>query len=207
MLGADFATEASRRGTFAALASALGRTLPPAPAIPSEPGDVLVVVGPGAEALGAARALAVALRLDPARVRWCTRGPLAGLAGADLQVSGVAAAAEVRTSLRRADVPTVVAVDVPLGDAGGAWAAQMVQAWDATAVWGVLDSTRKPAALRSWLAGLPRVDAVVVTDTESAPDPAALLEGLPVPVAVVDGARATPHRWAALLCERLAGRR
>ncbi|MFC7575815.1 hypothetical protein ACFQX8_27930 [Klenkia terrae] len=207
MLGADFAAEASRRGTFAALASALGRALPAAPAIPSEPGDVLVVVGPGAEALGAARALAVALRLDPSRVLWCTRGPLAGLAAADAQISGAAAATEVRALLTGSDVPTVVAVDVPLGDAGGAWAAQMVQAWDATAVWGVLDSTRKPAALRSWLAGLPRVDAVVVTDTDSAPDPAALLEGLPVPVAVVDGARATPHRWAALLCERLAGRR
>ncbi|SDN59615.1 hypothetical protein SAMN05660199_00365 [Klenkia soli] len=206
VLGAGFAAEASRRGTFAALASALGRALPPAPAIPSEPGDVLVVVGPGAEALGAARALAVALRLDPSRVLWCTRGPLAGLAGADVQVSGAAAAADVRALLAGADVPTVIAVDVPLGDAGGAWAAQMVQAWDATAVWGVLDSTRKPAALRSWLAGLPRVDAVVVTDTDAAPDPAALLEGLPVPVAVVDGARATPHRWAALLCERLAGR-
>ncbi|MCO7221843.1 hypothetical protein, partial [Klenkia sp. PcliD-1-E] len=90
--------------------------------------------------------------------------------------------------------------------AGGAWAAQMLQAWSATAVWGVLDATRKPGALRTWLAGLPRVDAVVVTDTDSAPDPATLLDGLPVPVAVVDGARATPHRWAALLCERLAGR-
>ncbi|SSC22685.1 Hypothetical protein KLENKIAIHU_1274, partial [Klenkia terrae] len=207
VLGADFAAEASRRGTFAALASALGRALPAAPAIPSEPGDVLVVVGPGAEALGAARALAVALRLDPSRVLWCTRGPLAGLAAADAQISGAAAATEVRALLTGSDVPTVVAVDVPLGDAGGARAAQMVQAWDAPAVWGVLDSTRKPAALRSWLAGLPRVDAVVVTDTDSAPDPAALLEGLPVPVAVVDGARATPHRWAALLCERLAGRR
>ncbi|MEI4270727.1 hypothetical protein TEK04_03225 [Klenkia sp. LSe6-5] len=207
VLGADFAAEAGRRGTFAALASSLGRALPAAPAIPAEPGDVLVVVGPGAEALTAARALAVALRLDPAQVQWCTRGALAGLAAVDVQVSGAAAATERRAVAGAADVPTVVAVDVPLGDAGGAWAAQMVHAWSGTAVWAVLDSTRKPGALRSWLAELPRVDAVVVTDTDAAPDPAALLDGLPVPVAVVDGARATPHRWAALLCERLAGHR
>ena len=72
--------------------------------------------------------------------------------------------------------------------------------------WAVLDATRKPADLRTWLARLPRVDAVVVDDTRASADPAALLDGLPVPVAMVDGVRATPHAWAALLCERLAGR-
>jgi len=103
-------------------------------------------------------------------------------------------------------VPTVVALDVPLRDAGSPWVAQVLEALAPTAVWGVLDATRKPADLAGWVRALPRVDAVVVTETESSADPAALLDGLTVPVAVVDGARATPHRWAALLCERSAGR-
>ncbi|KQS68403.1 hypothetical protein [Modestobacter sp. Leaf380] len=206
LLGEDFGADAAARGTFAALTAVLARTLPDAPTAPAEPGDVLVVVGPGADALGAARVLATSLRLDPARVQWATRGELSGLSTPDVGVPTAAVAATRREAAAGAGVPTVVAVDVPLRDAGSAWVAQMLQAWAPTAVWGVLDATRKPADLTGWLAGLPRVDAVVVTDTESSADPAALLAGLPVPVAVVDGARATAHRWAALLCERLAGR-
>ncbi len=206
LLGDDFGADATARGTFAALTSVLSRVLPAAPSAPSEPGDVLVVVGPGAEALSAARVLATSLRLDPARVQWATRGELSGLSSPDVGVSTAAVAAARREAAAGAGVPTVVAVDVPLRDAGSAWVAQMLQAWAPTTVWGVLDATRKPADLTGWLAALPRVDAVVVTDTESSADPAALLAGLPVPVAVVDGARATAHRWAALLCERLASR-
>jgi hypothetical protein len=47
------------------------------------------------------------------------------------------------------------------------------------------------------------VDALVVTDTDLSADPAAVLRRVAAPVAIVDGVRATPHRWASLLCERL----
>jgi hypothetical protein len=46
------------------------------------------------------------------------------------------------------------------------------------------------------------VDALMVQDTDLSADPAAILE-LPVPVVLLDGRPATPHRWASLLCERL----
>ena len=49
----------------------------------------------------------------------------------------------------------------------------------------------------------PRVDAIVVQDTDLSVDPAAVLRRVDTPVALIDGARATPHRWASLLCERL----
>ena len=40
-------------------------------------------------------------------------------------------------------------------------------------------------------------------DTDLSADPAAVLRRVDTPVAMLDGARATPHRWASLLCERL----
>ena len=62
---------------------------------------------------------------------------------------------------------------------------------------------RKPEDIEHWLDGLARVDALIVQDTDLSADPAVVLNDLAAPVAVVDGLRATPHRWASVLCERL----
>ena len=40
-------------------------------------------------------------------------------------------------------------------------------------------------------------------DTDLSDDPAVVLNDLAAPVAVVDGLRAIPHRWASVPCERL----
>ena len=72
-------------------------------------------------------------------------------------------------------------------------------------MWDVIEATRKPEDLEPWIDGLPRVDALVVTDTDLSADPAAVLRRVAAPVAVLDGVRATAHRWASLLCERLEG--
>jgi hypothetical protein len=79
----------------------------------------------------------------------------------------------------------------------------MLSIWTPVAVWGVVDATRKLEDVVPWLDGLPRLDAVVVQDTDCTADPAAVLSHVTTPVARVDGARATAHRWASLLCERL----
>jgi hypothetical protein len=83
----------------------------------------------------------------------------------------------------------------------------MLAIWAPVAVWAVVEATRKPEDLEPWLEGLPRVDALMVQDTDLSADPAAVLHRvalpLALPVAVLDGVRATPHRWASLLCERL----
>ena len=67
----------------------------------------------------------------------------------------------------------------------------------------VVEATRKPEDLEPWLDRLPQVDALVVQDTDLSVDPAAMLRRVDTPVALLDGGRATPHRWASLLCERL----
>ena len=97
---------------------------------------------------------------------------------------------------------TIVAVDAPLRT-DAYWMAQMLAIWSPVAVWAVVEATRKPEDLEPWIDGLPRVDALVVQDTDLSADPAAVLRQVTIPVALLDGVPATPHRWASLLCERL----
>jgi hypothetical protein len=79
----------------------------------------------------------------------------------------------------------------------------MLAVWTPVAVWAVVEATRKPEDLQPWIEGLTRVDALIVQDTDLSGDPAAVLRRVAAPVALLDGVRATPHRWASLLCERL----
>jgi hypothetical protein len=206
LLGGGFADDAATHGTYAALTRALAARLPETPELPAGAGEVLVVVGPGVETLRAARALAASLRLDPDRVQWATRGDLAGLAPAGSRMATVESAIERRQEAIGSGTVTVVAVDAPLRT-DAYWTAQMLAIWAPIAVWAVVEATRKPEDLEPWLEGLPRVDALMIQDTDLSADPADVLHrvALPLglPVAVLDGVRATPHRWASLLCERL----
>ena len=203
LLGPDFTADAANRGVYAALTRTLAERLPVAPQLPAEPGAVLMVVGPGAETLAAARSLALSLRLEPENVQWAASGALAALAPEASRITSLDTAVERRKTSSTTGTVTIVAVDAPLRTSGGPWLEHMLSVWSPTAVWAVLDSTRKPEDLVPWLDGLPALDAVVVQDTDSTADPAAVLSHVSVPVALVDGTRATAHRWASLLCERL----
>jgi hypothetical protein len=205
LLGAGFAAEAATTGAYAALTRALTARLPGAPELPTGPDEVLFLVGPGVETLRAARSLAVALHLDPERVQWAGRGDLAGLAPKASRMTTVEAATDRRQNAVRAGTLTIVAVDAPLRT-DAYWMSQMLAIWSPAAVWAVVEATRKPEDLEPWLSDLPRVDALVVQDTDLSADPAAVLDRLATPVALLDGVPATPHRWASLLCERLEKR-
>jgi hypothetical protein len=203
LIAPDFAADAAVRGTYAALTRTLTDRLPALPDVPAEPGDVLLVVGPGPETLTAARSLAGSLRLDPARVQWATPSDAAYLAPEQSRITTLETAVERAEHSAGSGSVTIVAVDAPLRTGGGGWLAQMLSIWAPVAVWGVVDATRKLEDVVPWLDGLPRLDAVVVQDTDCTADPAAVLSHVTAPVARVDGARATAHRWASLLCERL----
>jgi hypothetical protein len=203
LLGPDFTSDVADRGTYAALTRTLATRLPEAPELPQGPGEVLFVVGPGVETLRAARTLAATLRLDPDRVQWATRGDLAGLA--PRSITTIEAAIDRRQQAAASGTVTIVAVDVPMRT-DAYWMAQMLAVWTPESVWAVVEATRKPEDLEPWIAGLPRVDALVVQDTDLSADPAAVLHRVDTPVALLDGVLATPHRWASLLCERLEGR-
>ena len=202
LLGSTFRADVAQLGTYAALTRSLALQLPKAPELPRGAGEAVFVVGPGADALRAARSLAAALHLDPDCVQWATRGDLAGLAPRSSRITSVDVAVDRRQESIADGTVTIVAVDAPLR-ADAYWMAQLVGVWAPVAVWAVVEATRKPEDLEAWLDGLPRVDALVVQDADLSADPAAVLRRVDAPVAVVDGARATPHRWASLLCERL----
>jgi hypothetical protein len=203
LLGEEFAVEVARLGAYAALTRALAAGLPAAPALPSGAGEVLLVVGPGVETLAAARSLAASLRLDGEQLQWASRGDLAALAPRSNRITSIDTAVERKQEADRSSALTIVAVDVPLRAGGGAWLEQMVAVFAPVGVWAVVEATRKPEDVGPWLDALPRVDALMVQDTDLTADPAAVLSRTSTPVALLDGARATAHRWASLLCERL----
>ncbi|SFE20302.1 hypothetical protein SAMN05216574_102395, partial [Blastococcus tunisiensis] len=202
LLDARFEEDVVALGTYAALTRSLARRLPAAPDLPRAAGDTVFVVGPGADALRAARSLAASLHLDPDCVQWATRGDLAGLAPRSSRVTSVDAAIDRRQESLATGTVTIVAVDAPLRT-DAYWMAQMASVWAPVAVWAVVEATRKPEDLEHWIDGLPRVDALIVQDVDLSADPAAVLRRIDAPVALLDGVRATPHRWASLLCERL----
>ncbi len=185
---------------YAALAAVLA-TLPPAPRPPVEPGAVIAVVGDAAAAVAAARGVADTLRLGRADVVVAAPG---GSARAEQVVQSPLELARRSPQLRGGEVPAVVAVDAPMGPAGAQWAREMLSVLRPDAVWYVADATRKTADLRRQMQRLGGVDAVILENVSATEDPAAAL-ALGVPVAVLDGRRATRAAWSAVVVARIAG--
>jgi hypothetical protein len=195
------ARRATSEDAYGAVCEAIA-TLPETPTAPGKPGDVLVIVGELAHALPVAREAAAALRLDPSRIL------LAGAttAGTGLhhskRISGAAEAHRRARTLHRAEVPHVVVVDSPAHGADDGWARSICDALGATAVWAVVDATRKTGETRRHLAAIGPVDALAVHGAVGCADPASVL-ALDVPVALLDSAPATPYAWAAMLAPLL----
>jgi hypothetical protein len=113
-------------------------------------------------------------------------------------------AAEARVEkLHNAEQAWVVVLDAPVGATDPLWANDMCDAIGATAVWAVVDATRKTADTARHLRILGEVEALVVHGVEVTADPGSVL-GLDLPIYSLDGKPATPHVWAAMLCARIA---
>jgi hypothetical protein len=200
----ELATKAVGDDPYQAVLAALADlTAPPAP--PCRPGDLMVVIGELATAVRTADCVARILRLDPAQV--LLAGP--STAGTNIhpsrRITGAADAERRARKIERADTPYVVVVDAPIG-VDGPWAEQLLQALDPTATWATVDATRKPGDTATHLRTIGRVDALAVFHAEICADPGTVLS-LPAPVALLDGAPAGAHEWAALLSRRLSERR
>ena len=74
------------------------------------------------------------------------------------------------------------------------WVRDMVGALDATAVWAIVDATRRPKDVRRWMAAIGRVDGIVAHDVAATSEPGELLQ-LGAPVAYLDGVHATGAAW------------
>ncbi|MDT4986352.1 MAG: hypothetical protein QOI74_446 [Micromonosporaceae bacterium] len=179
--------------------------LPAPPAVPSGGGDVLMIVGELAGAMATAHTVAERLGLPPTDTLLAA-GSFAGTGTpTERRLTGrthaVGQVAELRTD---ATAPIIIVVDAPADGTGTVLARSIVDGVDATAVWAVVDATRKTADSARLLAGIGRVDAIAVHGWAATAEPAAVLR-LGLPVVLLDGDTPTPHRWAAQLCQRLEG--
>jgi hypothetical protein len=176
---------------------------PAAPGIPDGPGEVLVLAGDLDHAVPIGKQLLAQIGADQSHLLLAG----ASAAGTGLHSSRVMhdakAAAARAEKLHNADSPWVVALDAPIGATDPLWVSDVCDALGATALWAIVDATRKTADTARHLRSLGEVEAVVVHSVELTADPATVL-GLDLPIFSLDGQPATPHAWAAMLCARIA---
>jgi hypothetical protein len=188
--------------TYAGVLSALAAR-PAAPGVPDAPGEILVLAGDVGHAVPIAKQLLEQIGVDQSHL--LLAGPSA--AGTGLHSSRVLhdakAAAARAEKLQSADAPWVIVLDAQVGATDPIWVNDMCDAIGATALWAVVDATRKTADTARHLRTLGEVEALVVHSVELTADPATVL-GLELPIFSLDGKPATPHAWAAMLCARIA---
>ena len=199
---AAMAAEITGGDTYAGVLSVLA-SRPAAPPVPDAPGEILVLCGDLDHALPIGKKLCEQGGIDQAHLM--LGGPTA--AGTGMHSSRVLgdppAAAAKADRLQSADHAWIVVVDAPVGGTDPIWVSDMAEALGATAVWAVVDATRKTADTARHLRALGEVEALVVHSVDITSDPATVL-GLDLPIVSLDGKPATPHAWAAMLCARIA---
>jgi hypothetical protein len=171
--------------------------LPSIPPLPAQAGAVTVVIGERRAAGRLAADVAGELSLAKRDIWVAEPGP-EGRPGR--LVTAADAAAERRTWTGG---PNVVSLTAPTGARDLRWAASMLDALEPTAVWGVVDADRKPEDVQAWSDSLGGLDALALEHLDATVSPAAILQ-LGIPVARIEGQKATPALWAVLLAERIA---
>lgn len=194
----DLATESPDQAVLRAL-----QALPRATPLPTAPGSVVAVVGERDGALALARSLADELGLDPDDVALAAEDDHGDDLALGRLLPSVHAVSEARWHARYHSRPSVVAVAVPVGRTTSSWARRALEALDPTVTWAHTAAIRKAEDVLEWSERLGGVDAVAVDGIDETASPAAIL-GTGIPVARIDGRRATPALWAAILTERLA---
>jgi hypothetical protein len=172
--------------------------LPEAPPVLAQRGDVVLVVGDAAVVHEAAGVVAKQLGQDVEDIV---------VAGPNAQgfhtLSDPSTAADRTAMWRRCGTPFVVALEAPTGPRGVAWVREMREALGPVAVWGAVPADRKPEDIAAWTTGIGGVDALAVGDCDATATPAAVL-ATGIPVAALEGRRASAAAWTAVLMERLS---
>jgi hypothetical protein len=188
--------------TYAGVLTALA-SRPVSPAVPDAPGEILVLAGELTNALPIARQIVEQIGLEQTHL--LLAGPSAAGTGihSSRVISGPDEAQKRAEKLQSAEAAWVVVLDAPVGSTDTKWVRDTCEALGATAVWAVVDATRKTADTARHLGMLGEVEALVVHGVDVTSDPATVL-GLDLPIVSLDGKPATPHAWAAMLCARIA---
>ncbi|WP_305784871.1 hypothetical protein [Symbioplanes lichenis] len=198
----ELAAQITGGDTYAGVLSVLAAK-PSAPAVPDAPGEILVLAGDLDHALPIGRKLCEQAGMDQSHL--LLGGPSAAGTGLhSSRILGDPEAAKAKAEkLQNADHAWIVLVDATVGRTDPIKIEDMCAALGATALWAVVDATRKTADTARHLRTLGDVEALVVHNVDITSDPATVL-GLDYPIVSLDGKPASPHSWAAMLCARIA---
>jgi len=188
--------------TYAGVLSVLA-SRPAAPGIPDGPGEILVLAGEVHTAVSIGKHILEQLHVDQTHLLLAAPSTAGTGLHSSRLISSRSAAESRAEKLQSSEHPWVVVIDAPVGGTDPFWVNDMCDALGATALWAVVDATRKTADTARHLRNLGEVEALVVHSVELTADPASVL-GLDVPIFSLDGKPATPHAWAAMLCARIA---
>ena len=188
--------------TYAGVLSVLA-SRPAAPGIPDGAGEILVLAGEVHTAVPIAKQILEQLHVDQTHLLLAAPSTAGTGLHSSRLISSRSAAESRAEKLQSSEHPWVVVIDAPVGGTDPFWVNDMCDALGATALWAVVDATRKTADTARHLRNLGDVEALVVHSVELTADPASVL-GLDVPIFSLDGKPATPHAWAAMLCARIA---
>ncbi|MEV0896844.1 hypothetical protein [Actinoplanes sp. NPDC049802] len=188
--------------TYAGVLSVLAAR-PAAPGIPDGPGEILVLAGEVHTAVPIGKQILEQLHVDQTHLLLAAPSTAGTGLHSSRLISSRAAAESRAEKLQSSEHPWVVVIDAPVGGTDPFWVNDMCDALGATALWAVVDATRKTADSARHLRNLGDVEALMVHSVELTADPASVL-GLDVPIFSLDGKPATPHAWAAMLCARIA---
>jgi hypothetical protein len=188
--------------TYAGVLSVLAAR-PSAPGVPDGPGEILVLAGD--VNLGVTIARQMLEHNGVSENHLLLAAP--STSGTGLHSSRLISTPEAAESrvekLHSAEQAWIVVMDAPVGGTDPLWVNEMCDSIGATAVWAIVDATRKTADTARHLRTLGEVEALVVHGVDLTADPGSVL-GLDLPIYSLDGKPATPHAWAAMLCARIA---
>ena len=152
-------------------------------------GDLTLVIGLGADALAAARALAEAIGDAEVRPGGCSRAPA-------VRVDDRRGALQARADGVRRERAVVVAFGMTRGAAEVAELAEALAGIAPDQVWAAVDASRKTEDTAAWVRAVDAVlavDALVVTGSELTATPGSV-RGLGIPIGWLDGAMVEPDR-------------
>jgi hypothetical protein len=198
----EMARQITGGDTYAGVLSVLA-SRPAAPSIPDGPGEILVLAGDLNLSVPIARYLLDQIEVPENHLLLAAQ-TTAGTGLHSSRLISTPEAAEARAEkLHSAESAWIVVMDAPVGGTDPIWVNEMCDAIGATALWAVVDATRKTADTARHLRTLGEVESLVAHSVELTADPASVL-GLDLPIYSLDGKPATPHAWAAMLCARIA---
>ncbi len=178
------------------------KSLPAPPSPPSLPGSMLAAIGEMTRSRKLAEEIATELGADPSAIPVVFQRGQIGAYPENLIARSALEAAERVSSWKRSGTSIAAAIGAPLAGGNRSWARAVLRSMQPASLWGITDATIKPEDVADWSDCLGGLDALVLIGVRLTVSPLAVIS-TEIPVARLDDDRATPERWAAVVCDLL----